>query len=879
MSKTKKEIKIIYGILLVFFTLFLALPFVMLLFKSLNFGDSIGITNYINAVTNEELIKSIINSIVVALFTAFISTVLGFILSYSINCSNISKPIKKVIEIGISIPMLLPTITYGFAIIYSFGKQGLLTKFFGRELLQIYGFNGLLIGYVIYTLPSSFLIINNSFKYVDKKFITVSKLMGDKPLRTFINTIIRPLIGTLGGAFILAFVMSFTDFGIPASVGGTYSVVPTYLYQTMLGAIPDFNSGAVIAILMLIPAVFGVLILNYLDKFNFHYDKISNEETCKNKIRDSILGAVSIIIITIVLSIFIVMFIAPFMNNFPYDMRFTTKYFTNIIKSNNLLESYKNSVIVALISAIIGTIIAYLAALINSRSSLTEKSKSKIDWISMVTNTVPGMVLGLSYLMIFNKSSLKGTFAIIIIANIVHFFTTPYLMAKNSLSKMNPGWEITGELMGDSWFKTIRRVVIPNSAATIVEMISYYFINSMVTISAVIFLVGAKTAIITTKIKELQHYAEFNEIFILSILIFITNILVKIIFEIIKNRVSLNKLKKSKNEESFTNKRIKRLVAVIMVVVIAISFWTYGKSGNEVVIYTNADEEAILAMENALNNAGYENKFILQSFGTSELGGRLIAEGKEIEADLVTMSSYYLESANDKNHMFLDLTFDTGLLNKTSSFYLPILAITGALFINTEVIKDNNLEVPTSIKDLTKPEYKGLIAIPSIMDSSTAWLLVQAIINEYGRNDGLVVIRDLINNAGDHVESSGSGPINKVRAGEVAVGFGLRHQAVKDKAEGLPIDYIDPIEGNFSLTEAIAVVDKGDKTNELAMEMAEVIVKNAREEIINNYPVVLYEGEEVSSEYKPSNLKSFKESLTVDLLEDHQNFFKEAMSE
>ena len=123
------------------------------------------------------------------------------------------------------------------------------------------------------------------------------------------------------------------------------------------------------------------------------------------------------------------------------------------------------------------------------------------------------------------------------------------------------------------------------------------------------------------------------------------------------------------------------------------------------------------------------------------------------------------------------------------------------------------------------------------------------------------------------------GPINKVRAGEVAVGFGLRHQAVKDKEEGLPIDYIDPIEGNFSLTEAIAVVDKGDKTNELAMEMAEVIVKNAREGIMNNYPVVLYEGEEVSSEYKPSNLKSFKESLTVDLLEDHQNLFKEAMSE
>ena len=47
--------------------------------------------------------------------------------------------------------MLLPTITYGFAIIYSFGKQGLLTRLFGRQLFDIYGFNGLVIGYVICT--------------------------------------------------------------------------------------------------------------------------------------------------------------------------------------------------------------------------------------------------------------------------------------------------------------------------------------------------------------------------------------------------------------------------------------------------------------------------------------------------------------------------------------------------------------------------------------------------------------------------------------------------------------------------------------------------------------------------------------------------------
>lgn len=58
--------------------------------------------------------------------------------------------------------MLLPTITYGFAIIYSFGKQGLVTRLLGRQLFDIYGYGGLLLGYVVYTLPVSFLLIQNT---------------------------------------------------------------------------------------------------------------------------------------------------------------------------------------------------------------------------------------------------------------------------------------------------------------------------------------------------------------------------------------------------------------------------------------------------------------------------------------------------------------------------------------------------------------------------------------------------------------------------------------------------------------------------------------------------------------------------------------------
>lgn len=294
----------------------------------------------------------------------------------------------------------------------------------------------------------------------------------------------------------------------------------------------------------------------------------------------------------------------------------------------------------------------------------------------------------------------------------------------------------------------------------------------------------------------------------------------------------------------------------------------------QVVIYTNADEEAQQAMKNALDNNGFKGAYLMQSFGTSELGGKIAAEGKNIEADLITISTYYLDSFQKQNKMFQDLKFKVDTLNPTPSYYAPILGNTGALFINTEVLKSSCLATPKAIADLAKPEYAGHISVPDIMGSSTSWLMTQAVLTAEGEEQGAKTIATIEKNAGAHLEKSGSAPLKKLRAGEVAVGFGLRHQAVADKAKGLPIDYIDPVEGNFQLQEAVAVVDKGDKTNPNAQKMAETIIKHGRTELLKYYPVALYKGETVSAENKPANPKLYKEPLTVELLQAHQKLVK-----
>lgn len=526
MLKTNKIMKLIFLPILLFFLFFLIVPLLYMFWQSFKIGNVVTTQNYIEALRNIEIREAFTNSFKVSFVASVITTILAFWLAYAVHFTTMHRHTKKLVQIGITLPMLLPTITYGFVLIYTFGNQGILTKLVGQPLFTIYGYNGLVIGYVLYTLPVAFILMQNSMQYIDKRFLLVSILMHDQPMRRFYHTVYRPMVGTIGGAFILTFVLSFTDFGIPASVGGNYRVIATELYQAMLGSIVHFERGAVISVLMLVPAVLGVVMLTILERFNFQYKQVGQSELVKHRLRDALFTIYSILCVTAVCIIFSTMFIVPFTKGYPYDFSFTLEHVQNVLAEKDLTKVYINSLIVAVLTAILGVGITFMSALLNTRTLL--KGRKSLDVTSMMTNTVPGMVLGLSYLFFFNGSSLKGTFLIIIACNIVHFFTTPYLMAKNSLQKMDPTWEVTAELLKDSWLKTVIRIILPNIRPTIYQMFSYYFLNSMVTVSGVIFLVSTKTMLVSTRIKELQHFAKYTDIFVLSIFILCTNLIVKL---------------------------------------------------------------------------------------------------------------------------------------------------------------------------------------------------------------------------------------------------------------------------------------------------------------------------------------------------------------
>lgn len=893
------ELRSLFIIVALVFVAFFAVPLVLVLGKSFVSAEGAAtLGNYAEVLSSAEFGRSIVNSLAVSLAAAGVSVVLAFLLAYTVNCTNLPSPLRRALSLLAQMPMLLPTITYGFAIIYSFGRQGFLTELFGFQLFDVYGFNGLLIGYVIYTLPTAFLLINNSFQFVDKRFMIVSRIMGDKPFATFVRTVVRPLLGALCTAFILSFFLSFTDYGIPTSVGGKYDVVALQLYNQMLGSVPDFNKGAVIAVVMLVPSVISIVAMAVIDRHAIRYDKISPIEIPRSTVRDVACGIASILVVVGVLSVFAVILIVPFMEMWPFKPYPTLDHVATVFTDSGLADVFTNSLGVSAATAFIGCLVAYAAALVTSRSDLAAPAKRAIDSVSSIVNTVPGMVLGVAYLFAFTGSPLQSTFAILVICNIVHYFATPYQMMKDSLSKMNASWETTARLMGDTWIKTIVRIVTPNAWPTLLQVFGYYFVNAMVTISAVVFLTGAHTMVVTTKISALQHVADFDSIFVLSLFILVINLAVKgVVALATRERKPKRKASRGKAaaqavkpsrvgvpEARFDPRRAAGVVLALIVVIGAVYVGTAGdkeqsdkavtSTEGKIVIASNADDEAIAAYKHALDANGFAGKYLIQSFGTSELGGKLMAEGSAIEADVVTMSSYYLDSAQQQNGMFADLVQVTSQpLSETPSYRRPAQAQEGAIFYNSEVLAAEGLPVPTSLKDLADPVYEGMISLPDINGSSTGWLLVQSLIGAYGEDKARDILTGMYRNAGPYLSQSGSAPIKNVRVGEVAIGFGLRHQAVADKADGLPIEVVDPAEGNYVLTESVAVVGKGVRTNPDAQRIAAVIIDAGRPELMQTYSTPLYVGESTGSDAR--DFKEFGEPLTVDLLKQHQALSEE----
>jgi len=229
-----------------------------------------------------------------------------------------------------------------------------------------------------------------------------------------------------------------------------------------------------------------------------------------------------------------------FVKQYPIDMSFTFDNITRLI-SNGIGMYFVNSIAVALLTALIGTCLSYFAAYCTTRSKKSI-SNQVLHFMSMLPLAFPGVVLGLSYVMTFKSFPLYGTIFMLVIVNIIHFFSSPYLMAYNSLTKFNPNLEDVAHTLGIGQMRMLVNVYVPSTLYTIVEMYSYFFVNAMITISAVSFLMNFRTMPLALLIPQLESQSFIEGTALVSLMILGINLFEKCVAFFVKRWIKINNI-------------------------------------------------------------------------------------------------------------------------------------------------------------------------------------------------------------------------------------------------------------------------------------------------------------------------------------------------
>lgn len=492
-----------------------------------------------SVVASVQFLPMLKNSVVTTILATVISVVLSFLLAWMLNRSNIR--FKSVFVVLFTVPMLIPSISHGMGLVQLFGDNGLITNLIGWNI-GLYGYKGIVLGSVLYSFPVSFLMFHDSFQYEDFTVYEAAGVLGLSRWNQFTTITLPSMRRTIVSAVLAVFTMIFTDYGVPLMTGGTAMTLPVYMYREVIGMM-NFSGGAVIGVILLTPAVAAFL----MDLRNSgNAESVSTVTKAyvieTNRFRDAVVYVFFALVLTALCLPVAAFVLLSFVKKYPIDMTFSLETM-KVLLSGGIGMYFINSLAIAMLTALVGTCLSYFSAFSTARSGKVLSNKI-LHFISMLSLAIPGIVLGLSFVLTFNNAPLYGTIFILVIVNIVHFFSSPYLLAYNSLSKFNPNLEDVAESLGISRIRMLLDVYIPCTRATIVEMYSYYFVNAMITISAVSFLMNFRTMPLSLMIPQLESQSFIEGTAMVSLMILVLNLTEKGMAFFVKRMIQKEDLQK-----------------------------------------------------------------------------------------------------------------------------------------------------------------------------------------------------------------------------------------------------------------------------------------------------------------------------------------------
>ncbi|MFQ6078707.1 MAG: ABC transporter permease subunit, partial [Thermodesulfobacteriota bacterium] len=405
------------GAALIFFMLF---PIGTILKMSFLKEGSFTLENYFKYFQNPRISRSLYNSFYVSGITMAITTILAFFYAYALQRTTIRG--KGFFYIIAFMPLIAPSIMQALALILLFGRNGLITAHLLKISWSVYGATGIIISEALYCFPHAVVILYTTLSAVDTRLDEAAQSLGASSLKVFWKVTVPSAKYGLVSAAALTFNLTITDFGNPVVIGGDYNVLATEIYSQVTNLF-RFDLGATISVILLVPSVCAFLINYYITRRSFALISgaarpfLQPSRTFKRWGFTIYCGLISIAIMLV----FATVILGSFVKVWPYDWSLTLKHFQfpSLGGYASIWTSFKISLAVGLFGAFFTLIAGYI---------VEKKRPFGVEFLyllSVMPAAIPGLVMGLGYILAFNEPYyfFYGTPWIIVICVVVANFT------------------------------------------------------------------------------------------------------------------------------------------------------------------------------------------------------------------------------------------------------------------------------------------------------------------------------------------------------------------------------------------------------------------------------------------------------------------------
>jgi iron(III) transport system permease protein len=449
-----------------------------------------------------ENISILYNTLKLGITTGLISTVIGFFFAYALT--YIKLPFKKIFTSIAILPIISPPFVIALSAILLFGRRGFIT----RELLgmldaDIYGFHGLVLVQVLTFFPVAYLMLVGLLAKIDPSVEEASRDLGASRWDVFWTITLPLMMPGLANAFLVIFIQTIADFGNPMVIGGNYTVAAVQIYLQGIGNYDMGGATALSIILLLISISIFVTQKYYISKKSYVTvtGKVAKQREMITEKRIVMPIFITMIFLTLlVILMYILIPIGSFIKLWGADYSLSLNHYRYVFDLG--MKPILDTTGLALISTPITGIFAMIIAFLIVRKKFI--GKNFIEFTTMMAIAIPGTIIGLGYVITYNKRPfvLTGTATILIIAFIVRSMPIGIRSAIASLQQIDPSIEEAASVLGADSKKVFTSVTLPMIKPAFFGGLIYAFVRSMTLVSTIIFLVSAKYNLLTVAIMN-----------------------------------------------------------------------------------------------------------------------------------------------------------------------------------------------------------------------------------------------------------------------------------------------------------------------------------------------------------------------------------------